>query len=81
MTLGRFRINWWRQEIPGLTCTADQRESVLPLSLAFTDNYFLNEVRDANDTASSGIVRLSFTYGACIVIGALEPLPAMRRLR
>ena len=66
MTLGGgFRINWWRQEIPGLTCTADQRESVLPLSLAFTDNYFLNEVRDANVTASSGIVRYSYLW--CIV--------------
>ena len=58
LTLGRFRRNWWRQEISGLTCTADQRESVMLSSLAFTESYFLNEVKDANVTATSGIVRI-----------------------
>jgi hypothetical protein len=62
MTLGRFRKFWWRQEIPDLTCTADQRESVMASSLAFTENYFLDEVRDANITTTSGMVRLRLLY-------------------
>ena len=58
MILGRApRRNWWRQEVPGLTCTAGQRESVLPSSLAITENHFLEE-KDNNITATSGIVSL-----------------------
>ena len=58
MTPGRSRKFWWRQEIPGLNCTADQRESVLPFSLSVTENYFLDEDKDANITTTSGIVSL-----------------------
>ena len=57
MTLGRFRRFWWRQEVPDLNCTADERESVLFSSLAITENHFLDEEKDINITASSGIVR------------------------
>lgn len=56
MTLGRFRHEWWRQVIPGLTCTADQRERVMSSSIAFTESYFLDEEKDANLTTTPGIV-------------------------
>ena len=56
LTLGRFRNNWWRQEIEGLTCTADQRELVMTASLAFTENYFIDEERDADIVTTSGLV-------------------------
>ena len=58
MTLGRYRRFWWRQEDPklNLTCTADQRESVLPSSLGFSESYFLDEEKDANVTTTSGMV-------------------------
>ena len=57
ITLGHSRRLWWRQEVPGLNCTADQRESVLPSSLAVIRNRFLDEEKDGNVTATSGMVR------------------------
>ena len=62
LTLGRFRKNWWRQEMKGLTCTADQREIVMTSSLAFTENYFIDEVKDADVTTTSGLVRYWFAF-------------------
>ena len=56
ITIGRSRRLWWRQEVPGLNCTADQRESVLPSSLAVTENRFLYEENDGNVTSTSGMV-------------------------
>ena len=60
LTIGWYRRQWWRIEDVGLTCTAADRESVLPLSLAFLNFHFLNEKANANLTTDTGIVSLLF---------------------
>ena len=56
LTIGWYSRFWWRAEEPGLNCTAYQRETVLPSTLAVTDDFFLDEVDDANLTTTPGIV-------------------------
>ena len=56
LTMGWYRRLWWVEEEPGLNCTSEQRERVLQSSLAVTDEYFLDEVKDVNLTSTPGIV-------------------------
>ena len=57
LTLGWYRQNWWRDEdsTANLSCTAEQRESVLNISLAFLQCDFLGD-EDLNMTTETGIV-------------------------
>lgn len=43
-------------EQPNLTCTADERESVLPSTLAITQLVFLDEADDKDLTTTAGLV-------------------------
>ena len=55
---GWHRRFWWRVEQPEVSCTADERESVLPSMLAITQLVFLDEMGDHNDNVTTpGIVR------------------------
>ncbi len=56
LTIGWYSRFWWRVEQPGLSCTAAQRERVLPSTLAVTDEIFLDAVNDVNLTTTPGIV-------------------------
>ena len=56
LTPGWYNELWWTVEGENLTCTVEQRESVLPSSLAFLHFVFLNETADVNLTTSTGIV-------------------------
>lgn len=57
ITLGWNSRFWWEVEQPNLTCTAEERESVLPYTLAVSDEFFIQEgSRDINNTITPGIV-------------------------
>ena len=67
--MGWYSRFWWKEEQPGLTCTAEQRESVLLHTLAVTDEVFIDEGQ-ANLTITPGIVILhqvisNFVYITC----------------
>ena len=51
LTLGWYGQNWWRVEDPNLSCTAQERESVLNRSLAFLQCDFLEDLNTTTDTA------------------------------
>ena len=54
---GWHRRFWWRVEQPEINCTADERESVLPSSMAISQLVFLDEEGDHNDIPTTpGIV-------------------------
>ena len=55
LTMGWYSRFWWRAEQPGLSCTAEQRESVLSSTLAVTDEVFIDDSQ-ANLTITPGIV-------------------------
>ena len=57
LTLGWYDHNWWLVEDRNFNCTAQERESVLPMSLSFLQFDFLH---DRNLTTDTGIVRLLF---------------------
>ena len=56
LTPGWYVHNWWKVEDQNFSCTAKQRESVLPGSLAFLFTDFL---QDRNMTTDTGIVSYS----------------------
>ena len=53
MTAAWYTPRWWLLEDENYTCTAKERESVLPTSLAFLHFEFL---KDLNLTTTMGIV-------------------------
>ena len=53
LTPAWYEAGWWLEEDDGLSCTAEQRTSVLPSSLAFVHFDFLEDV---NMTTDTGIV-------------------------
>ena len=57
LTIGWYSRFWWKEEQAGLSCTADQRESVLPLTMAVTDEVFI-DMSQANRTITPEIVRM-----------------------
>ena len=58
LTIGWYDRLWWREEEPGLNCTADQRERVIRSTLTVSaDGVFIDEVNGANRTTTPGIVR------------------------
>ena len=65
LTMGWYSRFWWKEEQPGLTCTAEQRESVLLHTLAVTDEVFINEGQ-ANLTITPGIVDQVTSDSVCI---------------
>ncbi len=56
LTIGWYDRFWWKVDQPGLSCTADQRESVLLSTLAVTDEFFIDETSYVNLTTTPGIV-------------------------
>ena len=56
MTTGAYGSSWWKNEVPGLSCTAEQRASVLLSSIVIRIYHFPDETKDANLTTSLGIV-------------------------
>ena len=56
MTAAWYAPRWWLLEDEDYSCTAQERESVLPTSLAFLHFEFL---KDLNLTTTSGIVRVN----------------------
>ena len=56
LTVAWYARNWWLVEEQNISCTAEQRESVLPTSLAFIHFDFL---QDLNLTTDTGIVSSS----------------------
>lgn len=54
--MGWYSQFWWKEELPDLTCTVEQRESALLYTLAVTDEVFIDKGQ-ANLTISAGIVR------------------------
>ena len=59
MTAAWYAPRWWLLEDEAYTCTAKERESVLPTSLAFLHFEFL---KDLNRTTTTGIVRVSIQW-------------------
>ena len=60
ITIGWYASKWWLVENPSLSCTPQQRESVLPFSLAVLEYVF---IEDLNMTTHTGIVSpLSAVY-------------------
>ena len=58
LSIGWYNEFWWKVDDEGLNCTVEQRESVLPSSLAFLNYIFLNETADVNVTTTSGLVSI-----------------------
>ena len=56
MTAAWYAPRWWLLEDEDYSCTAEERESVLPTSLAFLHFEFLE---DDNLTTTTGIVSWS----------------------
>ena len=56
MTLGWYIDSWWTVDDESLNCTVEERESVLPSSLAVLNTFFLDEINDVNLTTTVGIV-------------------------
>ena len=56
LTIAWYARNWWLVEEQNISCTAEQRESVLPTSLGFLHFDFL---QDLNLTTDTGIVSSS----------------------
>ena len=54
ITTGWYAPNWWLVKNPSLSCTPQQRETVLPLSFAVLQYVF---IEDLNMTTDTGIVR------------------------
>ena len=48
VTIGWYSDFWWREDVPGLTCTVEEREKVLANSLVVSDEIFLDVERDAD---------------------------------
>jgi hypothetical protein len=65
MTPGWYRRLWWRVDNENLSCTVEERETVLTSSLAFLHFRFLNETADANLTTMTGIVCVCTTTCMC----------------
>ena len=59
MTAAWYAPRWWLLEDEAYTCTAKERESVLPTSLAFLHFEFL---KDLNRTTTTGIVRVGIQW-------------------
>ena len=72
LTPGWYSRFWWRVDDEGLNCTVEERESVLPSSLAGLNFIFLDEVADVNLTTSTGIVsQLHIVENLCVIGTAL----------
>ena len=59
LTAAWYAPRWWLLEDEDYSCTAQERESVLPTSLAFLHFEFLE---DDNLTTTTGIVSWSIIY-------------------
>ena len=69
LTFGWYSQFWWKEEQPALTCTADERESVLPSTLAITDEVYIQEdSSEINRTTTPGIVNISCSVRCYTVV-------------
>lgn len=70
LTSGLLTQFWWKEQEDDLSCTAAERESILPFTLSVSKNFFLDELKDFNFTTSINIVchlRLLTMYNCSVI--------------